>query len=106
MQITDILWVIRGCHSKRSFCYEIRLKKKKKRFVLKLGLKSNPVYRVQNHKVFLTKSQWKSNITVQLMYALQLKTKKETETIFRSDECRAEQEYKASAHMAYCLCVF
>ena len=40
------------------------------------------------------------------MYALQIKTKRETETIFRSDECRAEQEYKASAHMAYCLCVF
>ena len=40
------------------------------------------------------------------MYALQLKTKKEIETIFRTDECRAEQEYKASAHMAYCLCVF
>lgn len=40
------------------------------------------------------------------MYALQLKTKKETETIFRTDECRAEQEYKASAHIAYCLCVF
>lgn len=40
------------------------------------------------------------------MYALQLKTKKETETIFRTDECRAEQENKASAHMAYCLCVF
>ena len=40
------------------------------------------------------------------MYALQLKTKKETETIFRTDECRAEQEYKASAHMSYCLCVF
>lgn len=39
------------------------------------------------------------------MYALQLKTKKETETIFRTDECRAEQEYKASAHMSYCLCV-
>ena len=72
--------------------------------MLKLGLKSNPVYPVQNHKVFLTKSQWKRNITVQLMYALHLKTKKETETIFRSDECRAEQEYKASAHMAYCLC--
>jgi len=59
-----------------------------------------------NHKVFLTKPQWKRNITVQLMYALQLKTKKETEVIFRTDECWAEQEYKASAHMGYCLCVF
>ena len=39
------------------------------------------------------------------MYALLLKTKKEIETIFRTDECRAEQEYN-SAHMAYCLCVF
>ena len=51
MKITDILWIIRGCHSKRSFCttrilLRNQVKKKIQRFV-KLGLKSNPVHRVQ-----------------------------------------------------------